>query len=294
MGHRSLRFPAAIQIRDDDSSDTRKILEAVVAAFVLTQVAYAVVNCGLLAVLLRRPTNVVDERTLGRVLEAGGAVDRERGDGGATRVHADGGRTDAADRPLERESDDPGPPCRLPPALRRPIRVFVPLVDHRWGGLEATLESVDARSYPTALVSVTVVYEPRETDGPELEGALDADRPPGLAVETFAVDPEWVASDRDGGERPWWVTGTAPEAMPLALRLLVGFNGLTWAYYGVRFYRAAWDAIPFRSHAHTAAYSLLSNPLSQALYAMLSAVPICLGIADAVRGESAPLESSAR
>ena len=488
------------------------LLKVVVAAFVLTQFCYAAVNCGLLALFLRRPTNVVDERTLGRVLAAnGGEPDRGDRRSALGDARADGGRAAAPGRRpsgarrvgdvLPEIEDGPGPRCRLQPALQRRIHVFVPLVRGRWGGLEATLASIAAQSYPTSLVSVTVVYEPRETDAPELEGAIDADRPPGLEVETLAVDGD---PERGGGngECAWWATGTgtSPSAaavltaafesrpvaadvlvavfeagswlpvdafelavagleeydivqtkhtvrdvdagilpllesmataawsdlghrsstgpyhllgsgyvtdagvlegvtawrreanrdapiglaasrrgdtlgvvdryvrldcpagleawlarkrewsrdlyrrlfardwsgvddlrcwsgtlslqalallsvvglpaaalvamlsasaapspsLPLAVRLLVGFNALVWAYYVVRAYRAAWDAVPFRSRSHRLAYSILSNPLSQAVYATLWAVPICLGLIDAVRGDAGSLESPDR
>ncbi|WP_339102920.1 glycosyltransferase [Haloterrigena salinisoli] len=477
------------------------LLEVVVAAFVLTQLCYAAVNCGLLALFLRRPMNVVDERTLGRVLEAhGGQTGREAEQPGRIAARTDGGSPEHERGGPERERD-PGPDCRLPSALRRRIHVFVPLVRGRWRGLESTLASIAAQSYPASLVSVTVVYEPGETDVPALEGAIDAERPPGLEVETVALD-DAGESAREAGERAWWATGTGtsptaatmltaafesrtvaaddlvavfeagswlpvdtfelavagleeydvvqtkhtvrdvdagilpllesmataawsdlghrssagpyhllgsgyltegrvledvtawrrragddvplglaasrrgnalgivdryvrldcppgleawlgrkrawtrdlyrrifargwdgvddlrcwsgtlllqslalltvvgvPAAVfvtllsasgtsaapfPLTVRLLVGFNALVWAYYGLRAYRAAWDAVPFRSGPHRIAYSILANPLSQALYAMLWAVPICLGLVDLARGDAATRAPSDR
>ncbi|NUB92882.1 hypothetical protein HT576_17900 [Haloterrigena sp. SYSU A121-1] len=487
-------------------------LEVLVAAFVLTQLCYAVVNCGLLALFLRRPANVVDERTLGRVLEAnGGRIGREDEQSSRVAIQTDGG-------PLKGERGSPerkhslGPDCRLPAALQRRIHVFVPLVRGRWRGLEATLASIAAQSYPTSLVSVTVVYEPRETDALALEGAIDADRPPGLEVETLSLDATARAVEQtrgasapagdggvesgnpsENGERTWWATGTGtsptaatmltaafesrsvaaddlvavfeagswlpvdafelavagleeydvvqtkhtvrdvdagilplldsmataawsdlgyrsstgpyhllgsgylatgrvledvtswrrrtgddvplglaashrgnalgvvdryvrldcpPEleawldrkrawtrdlyrrffargwsgvddlrcwsgtlllqslallsvvgvpaaalvavlsaggasvALPLTVQLLVGFNVIVWAYYCLRAYRAAWDAVPFRSWPHGIAYSLLANPFSQALYATLWAAPICLGLVDLAHGDA--------
>ena len=92
------------------------LLEAVVAAFVLTQLCYALVNCGLLGLLVRRPANEVDERTLGRALET---VNRRR-DRQPIQARADGGSEQplpldriAVDPPLEY---GPGPRCRLPVA----------------------------------------------------------------------------------------------------------------------------------------------------------------------------------
>ncbi|ADB61497.1 hypothetical protein Htur_2620 [Haloterrigena turkmenica DSM 5511] len=469
-------------------------LEVLVVAFVLTQLGYAAVNCGLLALFLRRPANVVDERTLGGVLEAtGGRIDRDRRQSSRVTARTDGGSPERERGSPDRERDL-GPDCRLPSALRRRIHVFVPLVHGHWRGLESTLASIAAQSYPTSLISVTVVYERRETDAIELEGAIDAERPPGLEVETLALDAAARATDQSNDTGVWWATGTgtSPTAatmltaafesrsvaaddlvavfeagswlpvdtfelavagleeydvvqtkhtvrdvdagilplldsmataawsdlghrssagpyhllgsgyltegrvlaevtawrrrtgddVPLGLaashrgnrlgvvdryvrldcppgleawlarkrawtrdlyhrlfargwngvddlrcwsgtlllqslallsvigvpaaalvtvlsasgassvpfpplvRLLVGFNVLVWTYYCLRAYRAAWDAVPFRSRPHKIAYSVLANPLSQALYATLWAVPICLGLVDLARGDA--------
>ncbi|WP_126661608.1 hypothetical protein [Haloterrigena salifodinae] len=468
-------------------------LEVLVAAFVLTQLCYAVVNCGLLALFLRRPANVVDERTLGRVLEAnGGQIGREDGQSSRVAIQTDGGSL-KGERGSPGRKRSLGPDCRLPSPLRRRIHVFVPLVHGRWRGLESTLASIAAQSYPTSLVSVTVVYEPRETDAIALEGAIDAERPPGLEVETLSLDAAARTTDRSNDDGAWWATGTgtsptaatmltaafesrsvaaddlvavfeagswlpvdafelavagleeydivqtkhtvrdvdagilplldsmataawsdlghrsstgpyhllgsgylatgrvledvaawrrrtgddvplglaashrgdtlgvvdryvrldcppgleawldrqrawtrdlyrrvfakswsglddlrcwsgtlllqslallsavgvpaaalvavlstsgASVTLPLTVRLLVGFNVLVWTYYCLRAYRAAWDAVPFRSWPHRVAYSVLVNPLSQALYATLWAAPICLGLVDLARGDA--------
>ncbi|ELY86328.1 glycosyltransferase family 2 protein [Natrinema altunense] len=79
------------------------------------------------------------------------------------------------------------------------------------------------------------------------------------------------------------VTGSA-GAVPAALTPVIAFNGVVWCYYSWRSYRAAWEAVAFDGRWERGRYSLLSNPITQALYATLWAVPICLALADAIRG----------
>ncbi|ELY51184.1 glycosyltransferase [Natronolimnohabitans innermongolicus] len=472
------------------------VLEVVLVAFVATQLCYFVANCGLLALFLRRPMNRVDERTLGTVLERA-----EKRRDGETRTEIERG---------------PGPDCRLPADLRRRVHVFVPLVGEQWDALESTLASLAAQSYPASSLTVHVVYEPRDRTALELEGAIEPRRPPGLEIETVAVDGETNAvgamagddssrDERDGQDRGSWLaptgvppataamlaaayeddgrgvagddlvtvidadtwlpvdalelavagleeydivqakrsvrnvdfgilpllestaaavrsdllptsssgpyaiqetgyvtearvledvarwhrerdeggalplglaasrrgydlgvldrfvlegcppgleawferkrsssrelyrrvaahgwtaiddvrcwsgrlllqsialvsvvgvpaaalvawptlTGSGAESwsVPLSLQLLVGFNVVLWGYYSVRAYRAAWRAYPFRNRLHRLAYSLLSNPFTQALYAMASAAPIALAAVDlATGGDSSPTE----
>ncbi|WP_440771815.1 glycosyltransferase family 2 protein [Natronorubrum sp. DTA28] len=181
-------------------------LEAVVAAFVLTQLCYALVNCGLLGLFVRRPANEVDERTLGRALETA-TKRRERR---PTRARADGGSEQplppdqpAVDPPLEH---GPGPRCRLPATQLPRVHVLVSVAADEWGLLERTLTSLASQSYPVSLVRVIVAYDPRETAAPELEGTIGSNRPAGIEIMTIETDSDALASERSPDE--WCFSGT--------------------------------------------------------------------------------------
>jgi len=66
-----------------------------------------------------------------------------------------------------------------------------------------------------------------------------------------------------------WLIGSGSGTVSLSLPVLlvVGFNGLVWTYYGIRAYRAAWDALPYKSRWHQLGYSIVVNPFTHALYA---------------------------
>ncbi|QSW99528.1 glycosyltransferase family 2 protein [Haloterrigena alkaliphila] len=212
------------------------LVEAVVAAFVATQLCYFVVNCGLLGLFLRRPTNVVDERTLGRVLERAAKQDERRPDDAAdrARARADGGHrgtshsgthagtttatsvdtsttgvnteTTAADAEANPHrtpavEDGPGPRCRLPERYRRRIHVFVPVASDRWGALERTLASVARGTFPASAITVYPVFESPDSSSTDLEGTIDPRRPPGLEVDPIEVDPtKFGPTETDLGE----------------------------------------------------------------------------------------------
>ncbi|PGF17391.1 hypothetical protein CP556_15665 [Natrinema sp. CBA1119] len=167
------------------------LLEAVVAAFVASQIGYFVVSCGLVGLFARRPLNAVDERTLGRVLE-------ELRDDSATgpqqrRTAGDQGLAAEPTPPVE---DGPGPDCRLPATAQRRIRVFVPLSGSQREALEETLASIAGQSYPVDRVSVSVITGPGEPAVAELTDALEAGRASGLTVELV----ETVAAIRAAGQ----------------------------------------------------------------------------------------------
>ncbi|SDJ53623.1 glycosyltransferase [Natronorubrum texcoconense] len=182
------------------------LLEAVVAAFVLTQLCYALVNCGLLGLFVRRPTNEVDERTLGRALETANRRRERR----PIQARADGGSEPPP--PLDRNAVAPalehgsGPRCRLPATQLPRMHVLISVEHDQWDLLGETLKSLASQSYPVSLVRVIVAYDPRETAAPELEGEIGADRPPGLEVVTIETDRDALASDRSPDE--WCFTGT--------------------------------------------------------------------------------------
>lgn len=64
-------------------------------------------------------------------------------------------------------------------------------------------------------------------------------------------------------------------------------NTVSWAYYSVRSYGATREGVRFADRRERYRFYLLSNPLAQALYAALWAIPISLAIADVVRGREA-------
>jgi hypothetical protein len=69
------------------------------------------------------------------------------------------------------------------------------------------------------------------------------------------------------------IAGRAP-AYPPWLAVIVTVNLLAWLYYSLRSYAAAAAAISFDSRREQLGYFLVSNPITQALYATVWAVPI--------------------
>ncbi|ELY66995.1 glycosyltransferase [Natrinema versiforme] len=469
------------------------LLEVVVAVFALTQLVYFVGNCALATLLVCRSDAVVDDRTLERVVAEAAEHDRER-----PLARPDGGSGSGITSPpsgTERPADGSQPgaasDCRLPASAVRRIRVLVPIYRERPAVLEETLDNIAAQRYPTANVTVSVIYEPDDPTVSAVREAVAARRS-NLAVEFVAVDRAALAADRSPGDwtfrgtgvpqtkaaaltyafttlsfaaddvvtvfdsdtqvpldtfelaaaglveydivqakqtarnvgdgllpllesmgiaawsdliyansadgpyqllgkayfvpagvlydldrwqldavtedmalgvaahergctlgvmdryvqdlcpadlKAWvnqkrrWVrgpyrhlltpgwsglergrfwagtvltqllsvtnvlglpvglavlwltlTGSSGAVVPAALLPLVLFNGVVWCYYGWQSYRAAWEAVGFESRWAKLRYSLLSNPLAQALYATLWAVPVCLALIDAVRG----------
>ncbi|WP_175416373.1 hypothetical protein [Natrinema versiforme] len=175
------------------------LLKAVVAAFVVTQVGYLVVNCGLVVLFARRPVDAVDERTLGRVLE-GTVADpkrrprRPRPRGGGD--HSSSSSGDPTARPAPPVDHNFGPDCRLPARLRRRIHVFVPVAGDRWDSLEGTLASIAGQTYPASQVSVAVVYGLEDRAAVDPSDAVESGRANGLAVSLIGIDGEIVTDAR--------------------------------------------------------------------------------------------------
>ncbi|ELY80301.1 glycosyltransferase family 2 protein [Natrinema pallidum] len=192
------------------------LLEAVVAVFVLTQLAYCVGNGALVSLLVRRPDALVDDGTLERVV-AGTDLDRTR-----VPARSDGGVSGGADPPstdVSRPASEPRPTarsgCRLPQSAVRRVRVLVPIYRETPAVLAETLDNIAAQRYPTAAVSVSVIHEP---DDPTVSAVREsaAAREDDLDVEFVAVDRAALAADRSPGD--WTFSGTGvPRTKAAAL-----------------------------------------------------------------------------
>ncbi|QLG48275.1 hypothetical protein [Natrinema halophilum] len=77
------------------------------------------------------------------------------------------------------------------------------------------------------------------------------------------------------------VSDTTVVSIPSFLTPVILFNVAIWAYYGWRSSHAAWEGVPFSSGWDRLRYSVLCNPITQALYATLWVVPIRLAVLDA-------------
>ncbi|WP_435551516.1 glycosyltransferase [Natrinema sp. CGMCC1.2065] len=193
------------------------LLEAVVAVFVLTQVAYFVGNCALVTLLVRRSDALIDDATVERVVAEAAERDRER-----PLARPDGGRNAGVDAPsTDEERPSSGPPtaassgCRLPQSAVRRLRVLVPIYRESPAVLAETLDNIAAQRYPTAAVSVYVIHEP---DDPTVSAVREsiAAREDDLAVEFVAVDRASLAADRAPGD--WTFSGTGvPRTKAAAL-----------------------------------------------------------------------------
>lgn len=212
------------------------LIEFVVVAFVATQAAFALCNCGLLGLFLRRPGDVVDERTLGRVLESAnraGSAPRggARTDGGsraAPTVHraAPAPRREADDLlPKVRPAD--GPDCRLPDDHQRRIDVLVPCRPDGPSGLERTVESLAVQSYPASRLTVYVPF-PAGEPPTDLERA--AERRPEIEVVPLEVDADAFATERGDRDPLFANPGTTRETADL---LTAAYDALSLPADGV-------------------------------------------------------------
>ncbi len=193
------------------------LLEAVVAAFVLTQVAYFVGNCALVTLLVRRADVLVDDGTVERIAAEAAETGRER-----TLARPDGGSGGGVDssptnagQPVSDSRPAAASGCRLPQSAIRRIRVLVPIYRESPAVLAETLDDIASQRYPTANVSVYVVHEPDDPTVPAIREAASA-REDDLAVEFVAVDRTALAADRAPGD--WTFSGTGiPRTKAAAL-----------------------------------------------------------------------------
>jgi len=88
-----------------------------------------------------------------------------------------------------------------------------------------------------------------------------------------------------------WLTLTGnPPSLHTGIWVLVVFNGIVWIYYSLLTYLTVREAVIFESRRQKLRYYLISNPITQAVYATLWAVPIVLAMADHLRGKRATFE----
>ncbi|MDF9746861.1 glycosyltransferase [Natrinema salsiterrestre] len=203
------------------------VLEFVVAVFALTQLAYFVGNCALVTLLVHRSDTVVDDATVDRVIAEAAESDRER-----PLARADGGsdaRVDpsltGAEKPMRGSRSGATSDCRLPSSAVRRICVLMPIYRERPAVIEETLENLASQRYPTADVSVYVIYEPDDPTVPAVREAIAA-REDGLSVEFVAVDREALAADRAPGD--WTFSGTGVPRTKAAA-LTYAFTTLSFA-----------------------------------------------------------------
>jgi cellulose synthase/poly-beta-1,6-N-acetylglucosamine synthase-like glycosyltransferase len=72
--------------------------------------------------------------------------------------------------------------------------------------------------------------------------------------------------------------------LPLWVDVLATVNLVNWAVYSALGYRATRDAVRFESARQKVGYYLLSNPLTQSVYALVWTVPLALAVYDELRG----------
>lgn len=85
------------------------------------------------------------------------------------------------------------------------------------------------------------------------------------------------------------VTG-AEFSFPLWLTLLVGFNLVNWGFYSLAGYRATLQGVEFATRGQKLWFFIVSNPLTQSVYACLWSVPLLLAAWDHVTGAPAVFE----
>jgi len=88
----------------------------------------------------------------------------------------------------------------------------------------------------------------------------------------------------------WRTVGGTPFDFPRLLTVIVVVNFATWLYYSVRTYAATRDAVQFASRREKLRFYLLSNPLTQVLYATIWVVPIAGALLRFARGEEMDFE----
>lgn len=205
------------------------ILEAVVAAFVLTQFAYFFANCGLLTLLVRRPTSVVDDATVERIVadwESTSNPDRSpiQSDGGPR--SNSGVRSDSGSQPLGGGRPAAASGCRLPDSRLRRVRVLIPIYRERWETLQETLANIEAQRYPTDCVSVYIIHEETDPNVSALHSEAISPREDGLSVEFVQVDRDALAANRAPGE--WCFDGMGVPRTKAAA-LTYAFTTLSFA-----------------------------------------------------------------
>lgn len=88
----------------------------------------------------------------------------------------------------------------------------------------------------------------------------------------------------------WRAFGGEPFAFSNVLTAIVLINFASWLYYSIRTYAATRDGVSFESRREMIRFYLLSNPLTQVLYATIWVIPIAGAVLRTVRGEELDFE----
>ncbi|EMA68246.1 hypothetical protein C461_06679 [Halorubrum aidingense JCM 13560] len=88
----------------------------------------------------------------------------------------------------------------------------------------------------------------------------------------------------------WRTVRGTPFEFTGVLTAIVVVNFATWLYYSIRTYAATRDAVQFESRRDKLLFYLLSNPLTQVLYATIWVVPIVGALLRFARGEEIDFE----
>ena len=203
-------------------------LSAVVAAFVLTQAVYTLVNVATATLLYPRSTNLVTDETLARATREAkaGPVDRpipvpDGGDdervslvdeetdralsreesshavSGQTLEGEESGQAHSGEHPEQIQSGDD---VTLPPELVRDVHVLVPVFGERPSILAETIERIYAAEYSSSAISVHVIYENHDESAPAAIECVPTFRDRGYDVSALEVDRQALAADRRPGE----------------------------------------------------------------------------------------------
>ncbi len=88
----------------------------------------------------------------------------------------------------------------------------------------------------------------------------------------------------------WVAIAGGGITLPTAVTVLVAFNLLCWAEFTRRTYAATRRAVPLATRRAKVRFYLLSNPITQAIYAALWAVPIASAVWGTLRGVAPTFE----
>jgi hypothetical protein len=88
----------------------------------------------------------------------------------------------------------------------------------------------------------------------------------------------------------WIAIAGGGVTLPTAVTLLVAFNLLCWAEFTRRTYAATRRAVPLETRRKQARFYLFANPITQAIYAGLWAIPIASAVWGTLRGVAPTFE----
>lgn len=151
------------------------------------------------------------------------------------------------------------------------ITVLVTLSREPRAVLEETLASLAEQAYDLSLVRIILVHE---ADDSIVTGYLD----------------DVIASDTESWQLEGFAVERSDMEIPLWLDVLTALNLLNWGWYTAVGYLATLEAVWFRDHRRMLWYFVVSNPLTQSLYALLWSIPFGLAVRDHVTGVETTFE----